>query len=162
MSDIEHSIKKLMRDRRTTYVLLFITLAFIGYLAYSKWYRSDMNGCGCMEGIHGAKHKAKEHIQYAKRVPAKEGIKSTYSVESPALKSMFENEQKKESLSSQFNMMKGRTVNKAIPTKTHEEFHAAVRNHKKEGFSSSYMPPQVMMAAKGATELNPFYGPITL
>lgn len=147
MSNVEYQIKKLMRDSRTTYVLLFALLVIVGFRIYNT-YNPHNSRCDCMEGI-----------QYAKRVPAKEGLKSTYSVESPALKAMFE---KNKDMSSQFNIMKTKSVEKDHPTKTREEFNAALKNRSKEKFSSNYLPPQVMMAAKGATEANPFYGPINL
>ena len=145
------NIGKFFKSKHTMCILVVLIIIVL-CLIYMSWGSSTSNEmCGC---------RLQEGIQYAKRVPAKEGIKATYSVESPALKAMFEGKSKKEGLSSQFNVMKTNPAMKAIPTKTREEFQAALRN--REGFSNEYMPPQVMRAAKGYTPESPFFGPINL
>lgn len=127
----------LKRNKHAVCIVMILILVVL-FLIYMSWGSSSTDLCGC--GVH-------ESIQYAKRVPAKEGIKATYSVESPALKAMFES--KKEGLSNQFNVMKTKPTMKAIPTKA------------REGFSNDFIPPQVMRST-GEYAQSPFFGPINL
>ena len=129
-------IGDVLKNKHTMCILVVLigVVLFLIYMSRGSTIVDDFCGCGYQEGI-----------QYAKRVPPKEGLKSTYSVESPALKAMFEKQGKE-----QFNVMKTKTVAKAIPTKAHEKF------------SNDFVPPQVMRATGGATAQSPFFGPINL
>lgn len=153
------------KNNQTTYVILGL-IVFVLILIYfsssssrteSDGYSSDeedtmykkpCRSCGC---------DPPEGIQYAKRVPSenfqqrKEGLKTTYEVQSPALKSMFEEQQKEKFTESSPQMMKTSPVSKTLTTKAVERF------------SSDFAPP-VILRSSGMSETvqSPFYGPINL
>lgn len=68
--------------------MLFILVGLILVVLFLIYMSSGSSSEG--EELCGCATVSQEGIQYAKRVPAKEGIKTTYAVESPALKAMFE------------------------------------------------------------------------
>lgn len=159
-----------IRKHKHMMCVLIVLILFVLFLIYMSWNSSaeedDFCGCGSHEGINYANKKAKE------------GIKSTYSVESPALKSMFERKERlahKHGIAEQFNVMKTASAPKTLATKTQEytrsgrlptaqeKFQAALRNKaRSEGFSNNFTPPTVMRSVKGSTPQSPFYGQINL
>jgi hypothetical protein len=152
MSHNSPTIGHLLKKKHMICCIVVVGLLLAGFFLYKTWKKSD--SCGC---------KAAEGIQYAKRLKEKEGLSATYTVNSPALKAMFDKSVVKtggNKMADQFDIMKTNSVAKTIDNKSKEEFQAAVRNREK--FSNDYMPPQVMRASRNATPQSPFFGNINL
>lgn len=168
------------RSKYMVYLLALLVAIILFLIMYSSCgTSSDANSCGC-EGIQYAKRVKddKESLQakmptqpYRQpsrqpypQPPRREGIKSTYTVESPALKAMFgakESLQSGHNMSQQFNIMKSRPADKSIPTKSKEGLDYKPRKPGQERFVNGYTHPPVFRSS-GTASQSPFFGPISL
>ena len=169
MSTNSHSVMKgdFLKSKHMSCILVFlITLVlFLIYMSWNSSSEADLCGCGSQEGLNYAK-KMKEGIQSNDcskyQSPAlrsmcekgKEGIQ--YATRTKTPQEYLQHQQSKINTADQFDVMKTRTVKKAIDTKTMEGFVS-----RREGFSNDFIPPQVLRSS-GAQVASPFFGPISL
>jgi hypothetical protein len=183
MSINSHSSTKdnFLKSKHMTCILVFL-ITLVLFLIYMSWNSSsdDTEFCGCnsqegiktrKEGIHNkdcSKYTSpalrsmcehgKEGIQYATRTKQPEYLQYATKTKQPEYL-QYATRTKNSGVSEQFNVMKTKTVNKAIPTKTMEGF---VSGRGREGFSNDFIQPQKMKSSSSAQNNSPFFGPINL
>ena len=169
-----------------TCILVFL-ITLVLFLIYMSWNSSsddtEFCGCGSQEGIKKRKEgihnkdcskytspalrsmceNGKEGIQYATRTKQPEYLQYATRTKQPEYLQRTKQpeylQNRNGGVSEQFNVMKTKTVNKAIPTKTMEGF---VSSRGREGFSNDFIQPQKMKSLSSVANNSPFFGPINL